>query len=174
MGAMAAELGLDVAIAKRIGLFHDIGKAIGHEVEGAHAVVGSEVMRRHGESPIVCNGVASHHGEVEAESVYGVLASAADAISASRPGARAESTAMYIRRLQQLEEISHSFEGVREAYAIQAGREIRVIVEPDQLNDDQAAMLARALSQKIEQGLQYPGQIQVTVIRETRAVAHAH
>ncbi len=173
MATMASELGLDVAIAKRIGLFHDIGKAISHEVEGAHAIVGAEYIRRLGESAIICNGVAAHHGEVEAESVYGILAGAADAISASRPGARAESTAMYIRRLQQLEEISHSFKGVREAYAIQAGREIRVIVEPDQLSDDDAAMLARSLSQKIEQGLQYPGQIQVTVIRETRAVAHA-
>jgi len=173
MGMMATELGLDSQIAKRVGLFHDIGKAVGHEVEGSHALVGADLLRRHGEPPEICNGVASHHDEVEPEGIWGILAGAADAISASRPGARSETTAIYIRRLENLEEIARGFAGVQEAYAIQAGREIRVIVEPTRVSDNEAAVLAREVSRRIEQELQYPGQIQVTVIRETRAVEYA-
>ena len=172
-GMMAAELGLDVAIAKRVGLLHDVGKAVNHEVPGAHAIVGADIIKRHGESDTVVNGVASHHGEVPATSPYGVLVSAADAISASRPGARSETMTTYIRRLEDLERIGLSFPGVEKCFAVQAGREVRIVAQPEQVNDEQAYSLARNIARKIEQDLQYPGQIRVTVIRETRCVEFA-
>jgi len=173
VGMMAAELGLDERLARRIGLFHDIGKAVDHEVEGSHALIGADLLRRHGESEEVIRGVAGHHHETDPVTVYGVLTSAADAISASRPGARSESLELYLERLEKLEAIANGFAGVEKSYALQAGREIRVLVEPGQITDDEAVVLARNISKKIEQELQYPGQIKVTVIRETRAVAFA-
>jgi len=173
MGVMAGEIGLDVTIAKRIGLFHDIGKAMDHEVEGGHAAIGADLLKRAGESPMMVNAVAAHHEEIEAESLYAVLASAADAISSSRPGARSETTNIYVKRLEKLETIANEFEGVRKSYAIQAGREVRVVVEPDKVDDNDAMILARNISKKIESDLQYPGQIRVTVIRETRCVEFA-
>jgi ribonuclease Y len=172
-GLMAAELGLNQQIAKRVGLFHDIGKAVDHEVEGSHALIGAELLRKFGEPPEVCQGVASHHHESEPVTIYGVLASAADAISASRPGARSESMELYLQRLGKLEAVANSFLGVEKSYALQAGREIRVVVIPSKVTDDQAAQLARDITKKIEAELQYPGQIKVTVVRETRAVEYA-
>jgi ribonuclease Y len=173
MGMMASELGLDPVIAKRVGLFHDIGKALDHQVEGSHAIIGADLLRRCGETPVVYNAVAAHHGEVEPESLYPLLASAADAMSASRPGARSETTEIYIKRLEKLEEIAKSFRGVEKCYAMQAGREIRVLVEPAKIDDNEALQLARNISKQIEQDLQYPGQVKVTVIRETRYVEYA-
>jgi ribonuclease Y len=169
-GLMAAELGVDVNIAKRAGLLHDIGKALSHEVEGPHAIVGAELIKRCGESDEVINGVASHHNDVLPVGPYGVLVSAADAISASRPGARAETMQTYIRRVEDLEKIGCSFEGVDKCYAVQAGRELRVFVQPGKITDEQAFALARSIASKIESDLQYPGQIKITVIRETRCV----
>lgn len=173
MALMAAELGLDVTIAKRAGLLHDIGKAINHEVEGSHAIIGADLIRRYGESEDVINGVASHHDEVPHTNVLGILVSAADAISASRPGARSETMTTYINRLENLEKIGLSFPGVDKCYAVQAGRELRVVVQPDKIDDGQAYILARNIARKIEQDLQYPGQIRVTVVRETRCVEFA-
>src|SRR5438093_765523 len=173
MALMAAELGLDVAAAKRAGLLHDIGKAINHEVEGSHAIIGAELIRRCGETEDVINGVASHHDEVPHTNVLGILVSAADAISASRPGARSETMTTYINRLENLEKIGLSFPGVDKCFAVQAGRELRVVVQPDQIDDDQAFVLARNIARKIEETLQYPGQIRVTVVRETRCVEFA-
>jgi ribonucrease Y len=173
MSLMAGELGLDIQIAKRAGLLHDIGKAVNHEVEGPHAIVGAEIIKRHGEPEPVVNGVASHHGEVQANGPWGVLVGAADAISASRPGARSETLTTYIKRVEDLERIGMSFHGVEKVYAVQAGRELRVLVQPDSLNDDAAFQLARDITRKIEDELQYPGQIRVTVIRETRCVEFA-
>ncbi len=170
MGIMAAELGLDVMAAKRAGLLHDIGKAINHEVEGPHAVVGAEFIKRHGESEAVVNGVASHHNDVPPIGPLGILVSAADAISASRPGARSENMTTYVRRVEDLEKIAGSFPGVEKAFAVQAGRELRVFVQPEQIGDEQAFALARNIASKIENELQYPGQIKITVIRETRCV----
>lgn len=172
-GRMAAELGLNQTIAKRVGLFHDIGKAVDHEVEGSHAIIGAQLLRKYGESEEVCQGVASHHHEVEPVTIYGMLASTADAISASRPGARSESMELYLQRLEKLEALANSFAGVEKSYALQAGREIRVFVEPTQVDDTGAMLLARNISRKIEQELQYPGQIRVTVVRETRVVEFA-
>jgi len=169
-GLMAAELGLDAAIARRAGLLHDIGKALSHEIEGPHAIVGAELIRRHGESDAVVNGVASHHNDVPAEGPWGLLVSAADAVSASRPGARSESLTTYLKRVEELERIGCSFAGVEKCFALQAGRELRVFVQPQQVKDEQAFALARAIAAKIESTLQYPGQIRVTVIRETRCV----
>jgi ribonucrease Y len=173
MGVMAAEMSLDVGAAKRSGLLHDIGKAINHEVEGAHALIGADLIRRYGESEEVVNAVASHHDEVPHHGPLGILVGAADAISASRPGARSETMTTYIKRVEDLERIGCSFPGVEKCFAVQAGRELRVLVQPEKLNDDQAFALARSISRKIEEELQYPGQIRVTVIRETRCVEFA-
>ncbi|MFH0954010.1 MAG: ribonuclease Y [Verrucomicrobiota bacterium] len=173
MGLMASELQLDPQIAKRVGLFHDIGKALDHQVEGSHAIIGADLLRRHNEPAVVYNAVAAHHGEVEAESLYSVLATAADAISASRPGARSETTEIYLKRLEKLEAIANSFRGVEKSFAMQAGREIRVIVEPGKIDDNEAMQLARNISKEIEQQLEYPGQIKITVVRETRCVEYA-
>ena len=172
-GLMAAELGVDLAAAKRAGLLHDIGKAMDHEVEGSHAIIGADFIKRHGESEDVVNGVASHHDEVPHTNLLGVLVSAADAISASRPGARSETMTTYIKRLEHLEQIGTSFPGVDRCFAVQAGRELRVIVHPDKVDDAQAQALARSLVRKIEDELHYPGQIRVTVVRETRCVEYA-
>jgi ribonucrease Y len=170
MGLMASELGLDANVARRAGLLHDIGKALSHEVEGPHAVVGADLLRRHGESDAVVNGVASHHNDVPPEGPWGILVSAADAVSASRPGARSESLTTYLKRVEQLEKLGNGFAGVDKCFALQAGRELRVFVQPQQVSDDQAFALARSIAAKIESELQYPGQIRVTVIRETRCV----
>jgi ribonuclease Y len=172
-GMIAAEMGLNQQLAKRAALFHDIGKAVDHEIEGSHAIIGSSLLRKYGESDEVCQAVASHHHETETTSIYGSITSAADAISASRPGARSESMELYLQRLEKLESIASAFPGVEKSYALQAGREIRVIVRPDKLNDGESCELARQIVRKIEQELQYPGQIKVTVVRETRAVEFA-
>lgn len=173
MGLMASELGLDMTAAKRAGLLHDIGKAITHEVEGSHAIIGADFIKRYGESEDIVNGVASHHDEVPHTNLLGILVSAADAISASRPGARSENMTTYIKRLENLEHIGLSFPGVDKCFAVQAGRELRVVVHPNQVDDDQAFALARNLARKIEDELQYPGQIRITVVRETRCVEFA-
>ena len=172
-GIMAAELDLDVKLARRVGLLHDIGKAMDHELEGSHAEIGADFLKKHGESPLVVNAVAAHHAEVEPESVYAHLTMAADALSGARPGARREILETYIKRLEDIEKISLSFEGVEKCYAIQAGREIRVLVEPSVINDEKATVISRDIARRIEQELTYPGRIKVCVIRETRAVATA-
>jgi len=173
MGVMAGELGLDTLIAKRVGLFHDIGKAVDHEIEGGHALIGADMLRKFGEPQEVVNAVAAHHEEVAPESLYAVLCSAADAMSSSRVGARSASTGIYVKRLEKLEAIANGFDGVSRSYAIQAGREVRVIVEPEKIDDNGAMIMARNMSKKIESDLHYPGQIRVTVIRETRCVEYA-
>ncbi len=173
MGTMANELGLDANLAKRIGLLHDIGKAVSHEIEGAHPKLGAEIAKKYGENEIVVNAIEGHHGEIAPISIYTVLASASDAVSGARPGARRETLEIYIKRLAKLEEIADSFKGVEKAYAIQAGREIRVVVEPNKITDAQATVLAREIKKKIEEGMEYPGQIKITVIRETRAIEYA-
>jgi ribonuclease Y len=172
-GVIAAELGADVELAKAGGLLHDLGKAMDHEVEGTHASIGADFSRRYGVHPDVVNIIASHHHEVNQESVEAVIVEAADAISGARPGARRESLEQYIKRVKALEEIANSFTGVSQSYALQAGREIRVIVQPEDIDDLEATRLARQVAKKIEEGMQYPGQIKVTVIRETRAVDYA-
>lgn len=173
MGAIAAELGLDENRARRIGLFHDIGKAVDHEIEGTHAAIGADLLRKYGENKEVINAVAAHHGEVEAASVYAILANACDALSASRPGARSETTELYLKRLEQLETIAHDFPGVETCYALQAGREVRVVVVPEKVTEAQAQMIARDICNRIEKEMTYPGQIKVSVIRETRSVEYA-
>jgi ribonucrease Y len=173
-GALAAELGLNVKQARRAGLLHDIGKALTHEVEGSHAIVGGEIARKYGESAKIVNAIAAHHEEVKAETILAPLVDAADALSGARPGARREVLESYAKRLEDLERISNSFKGVERSYAVQAGREIRVIVDPGTVPDDQAVLLARDVARRIEQEMTYPGQIKVTVIRETRASEIAH
>lgn len=172
-GMMASELGANVYVAKRAGLLHDIGKALDHEVEGPHARIGAELLSRYGEKWEVIHAVEAHHGDVDPQTLEAVLVQAADAISASRPGARRESLEAYIKRLERLEKIADSFEGVEKAYAIQAGREVRIIVKPDRVDDAGAAKLAWDIAKRIEKELEYPGQIKVTVIRETRAIEYA-
>ncbi|MBB5022043.1 ribonuclease Y [Desulfurispira natronophila] len=172
-GILAAELGVNVQIAKRAGLLHDIGKAVDHEVEGSHAIIGFDLAKKYGEKPAILNAIGAHHGEMEMDSVEAVLVQAGDAISAARPGARREVLENYIKRLKKLEEIADSFEEVEKAFAIQAGREVRIIVKSEQVNDSQVHMLSKDISKKIESELTYPGQIKVTVIRETRSVEYA-
>ena len=170
---MAEELGLDPKIARRAGLLHDIGKALDHDMEGTHVEIGVEILKKYKENPVIINAVEAHHGDVEPQSLEAVLVQAADAISASRPGARRETLEAYIKRLQNLEEIADSFEGVEKSFAIQAGREIRVLVKPDKISDDEMTILARDVSKRVENEMEYPGQIKVNVIRETRVVDYA-
>jgi len=170
---MASELGLDSVLAKRAGLLHDIGKAASHEVEGSHVTIGADFAKKYNEDKLIINAIMAHHGDVEPTSTIACLVQAADAISAARPGARRENIETYIKRLEKLEEISTSFKGVEKTYAIQAGREIRVMVKPDDVNDQSMIVIAREIAQKIENELEYPGQIKVSVVRETRAVEYA-
>ena len=172
-GLMASELGVDVALAKRAGLLHDLGKSIDHEVEGSHVQLGADLVRKYKENPVVINAVEAHHGDVEPKTVIAVLVQAADAISAARPGARRENVENYIRRLQKLEELTGTDPGVDKAYAMQAGREVRIMVKPEVVTEDNMILLARDIAKKIEAELEYPGQIKINVIRETKAIEFA-
>jgi ribonuclease Y len=172
-GLLAGEIDADIRMAKRAGLLHDIGKSVDHEMEGSHIQIGVDLCRKYKESAIVINSVESHHGDVEPESLIACLVQAADAISAARPGARRENLENYIKRLQKLEEIANSFDGVEKTFAIQAGREVRIMVKPEVINDDKMKILARDIAKKIESELDYPGQIKVSVIRESRTVDYA-
>ena len=173
LGAMASEMGLDFKLSRRIGLLHDIGKAVDHQVEGTHAKIGADLARKYNESPEVVAAIEAHHEETAPQSIYAVLTVAADAISAARPGARRETLETYVKRLEKLESIANLFKGVEKSFAIQAGREIRIIVQPEKISDGDAVNLAREIRKKIEEGMEYPGQIKVTVIRETRAIEYA-
>lgn len=173
MGIIAAQLGLDERKAKRAGLLHDIGKAVDHEVEGSHAMIAADILKRAGEEEDVINAVAAHHEDVEKQSLMAILVEICDTLSASRPGARSETTELYLKRLEQLESIGNGFDGVESCFAIQAGRELRVIVEPGKISEDYAAILAREMAEKIEKEMRYPGQIKVSIIRETRTVEYA-
>ncbi len=172
-GLMAAELGIDASLAKRAGLLHDLGKSIDHEVEGSHVQLGADIARKYKENPVVVNAIEAHHGDVEPKTIIAVLVQAADAVSAARPGARRENVENYIRRLQKLEELTGSYPGVDKAFAIQAGREVRIMVKPEVVNEDNMILLARDIAKKIESELEYPGQIKINVIRETKAVEYA-
>lgn len=172
-GIMASELGLDPTLARRAGLLHDIGKALDHEIEGSHVEIGVDVARKYKESETVVHAIHAHHGDVEAKTVIACIVQAADAISAARPGARRENLENYIKRLEKLEEIASSFDGVERSFAIQAGREIRIIVKPEKIKDDQMVLLARDICRKIESDVEYPGQIKVNIIRESRAFDYA-
>jgi len=173
LGTMASELGLDFRLARRVGLLHDIGKSVDHQVEGTHAKIGADLAKKYGESPEVIHAIEAHHEEQEPRNLYAILVVAADAISAARPGARRENLETYIKRLEKLESIANLFKGVEKSYAIQAGREIRIIVQPDKISDADAVNLSREIRKKIEEGMEYPGQVKVTVIRETRAIEYA-
>ncbi len=172
-GLLASELGEDIALAKRAGLLHDLGKSVDHEMEGSHVQLGVELARKYKESPAVIHAIEAHHGDVEPQTVIACLVQAADAISAARPGARRENVENYIRRLEKLEELTGSYPGVEKAYAIQAGREVRIMVKPEEVNEDSMVLLARDIAKKIEAELEYPGQIKVNVIRETKAIEYA-
>ena len=172
-GLLASELGVDVTLAKRAGLLHDLGKSVDHEMEGSHVQLGVELARKYKESPVVINAIEAHHGDVEPQTIIACLVQAADAISAARPGARRENVENYIRRLEKLEELTNSFPGVDKSYAIQAGREVRIMVKPDEVSEDNMILLAHDLARKIESELEYPGQIKINVIRETKAVDYA-
>ena len=170
---MAEELGLDAKLARRAGLLHDIGKALDHDMEGTHVQIGVDILKKFKENPLVINAVEAHHGDVEPQTLEAVLVQAADAISASRPGARRETLEAYIKRLENLESIADSFDGVEKSFAIQAGREVRIIVKPEKISDDQMTLLAREVAKRIEDEMDYPGQIKVNIIRETRIVDYA-
>ena len=172
-GLMAGELGINIKAAKRAGLLHDIGKAVDHEVEGSHAIIGADLAKKYGESEEIIHAIAAHHDDVKAQTVLAVLVQASDALSAARPGARREMLGTYVKHLKDLEDIANSFKGVSKSYAVQAGREIRVMVESSEVSDDDAVVMSKDISKKIEEALTYPGQIKVTVIRETRAVEYA-
>jgi ribonuclease Y len=172
-GMLAQQLGLNASLAKRCALFHDIGKAVSHEMEGPHALVGAELAKRYGEPPEVVHAIEAHHEDVPASNIYAELTLIADSMSGSRPGARGDTLEAYVKRLQTLEAICDGFKGVDKAYAIQAGREVRIIVKPDQITDLEAIALAREIKKKIESSIEFPGQIKVTVVREIRAVEYA-
>ena len=172
-GLLAAEIGADVTLAKRAGLLHDLGKSIDHEVEGSHVQIGVELARKYKESEAVIHAIEAHHNDVEPRTVVACLVQAADAISAARPGARRENLENYIKRLEKLEEVTSSFEGVEKSYAIQAGREVRIMVKPEVISEDKMVLLAREIAKKIEDELEYPGQIKVNLIRETKAIEYA-
>jgi ribonuclease Y len=172
-GAMAGELGVDAKTAKRAGLLHDIGKAIDHSVEGSHAQIGADMAKKFGERPEIIHAIRSHHEEEKPETILDFIVQAADALSGARPGARREMLESYVKRVEDLEKISYSFPGVEKAFAIQAGREVRVMVKSDEISDEAAIVLSRDIAKKIEEDLSYPGQVRVTVIRETRAVGVA-
>jgi ribonuclease Y len=172
-GLLAAELGANMEVAKAAGLLHDLGKAIDQEIEGTHAAIGADICRRYGVSPLVVRAIAAHHHEVDQETIEDIIVEIADAISGARPGARRESVENYLRRIKTLEEVANSFEGVAESYALQAGREVRIIVKPEEIDDLAAVQLSRDVAKKVEELMQFPGQIKVTVIREMRAVDYA-
>ncbi len=172
-GLLASEIGVDVRLAKRAGLLHDIGKSVDHEMEGSHVQLGSELCKKYKESATVINAVESHHGDVEPTSLISCIVQAADTISAARPGARRETLETYTNRLKQLEDITNSFKGVDKSFAIQAGREVRIMVVPEQVSDDDMVLMAREISKKVESELEYPGQIKVNVIRESRVTDYA-
>ena len=172
-GMMASELGVDPAIARRAGLLHDIGKALSHEIEGSHVQIGVDVCKKYKESPDIIHAIEAHHGDVEIHSVIAALVQAADAVSAARPAARSENFENYIKRLEKLEEICSSYEGVEKSFAIQAGREVRIMVAPEKVDDEKMVIVAREIAKKIEDEMDYPGQIKVNIIRESRAVEYA-